>query len=50
MPTPREDRILIRVTPAERKAIEAAAKADGRSLSGWLRFVALAAAKKEGKK
>lgn len=50
MPTPRDLRIFVRVKPAERKAFDKAAKEADMTLSEWLRFVALAAAKKEGKK
>lgn len=49
MPTPREGRILLRVSDKERKKLDAAAERMGLTLSGWLRLVALAAAEAQGK-
>lgn len=50
MKKPREQMIRFLASDAERKTFDKAAAAMGLTLSAWLRFVALAAAKKEGKK
>lgn len=42
--TPRTTGIAVRLTPDERAACEAAAARDSRTLSAWLRLVALRAA------
>ena len=41
----RDTELRVRVTPAERKALQAAADARGLTLSAWLRMVALDTAK-----
>jgi len=50
MPTPRDERLYIRVKPDERKQMAAAAKRADLSLSAWLRMVALAAAEAQAGK
>lgn len=44
--TTKSDRIYLRVTEAEKNAMQAAADAVGLTLAAWLRMVALAAAKR----
>lgn len=41
----RDSELRVRVTEAEREAMQAAADAQGQTLSAWLRMAALAAAK-----
>lgn len=48
--TPKETRIELRVSPADKAKLQAAADARGLTLSAYIRMVALDAAKKEGKR
>ena len=45
-PANKETRLQVRVTEAEKAKLQAAADATGLTLSGWLRMIALEAAKK----
>jgi uncharacterized protein (DUF1778 family) len=48
--TVKDNLIRVRASDAERAAMQKAADARGLSLSGWIRMVALEAAKRESKK
>ena len=47
---PRSDRLEIRVTPAEKQAIESAATDAGQKISEWVRDIAMAAAMRQRRK
>jgi uncharacterized protein (DUF1778 family) len=48
--TTKDHELRVRVSPADKARLEAAASARGLSLSAWIRMVALDAAKKEAKR